>query len=170
MTADKVSKLWLLATGFLIIIIIVSGIIIWTRQGGSQEISIVPSQTSDFKGDIYVYGAVANPGIYPLKTGDSIESLIQTSGGANTNANLSCINLYVPETSTSIPQPQKININRADAWLLEALPDIGASRASDIIAYRQQNGLFRNIDEITNVPGISLATFEKIKNLITVAE
>ena len=65
-------------------------------------------------------------------------------------------------------QPQKIDINRAEAWLLEALPGIGESKAQAIIAYRQQNGGFGHITEITRVDGIGPAIYEDIKELITV--
>ena len=67
-------------------------------------------------------------------------------------------------------QPQKIDINRAEAWLLEALPGIGESKAQAIIAYRQQNGGFGHIAEITNVEGIGPAIYEQIKELITVGD
>jgi len=67
-------------------------------------------------------------------------------------------------------QPQKIDINRAEAWLLEALPGIGPSKAQAIIAYRQQNGGFSDISEILHVPGIGLSLYEDIKDLITVGD
>jgi comEA protein len=67
-------------------------------------------------------------------------------------------------------QPQKIDINRAEAWLLEALPGIGPSKAQAIIDYRQQNGEFKHITEITRVEGIGPAIYEQIKDLITVGD
>jgi competence ComEA-like helix-hairpin-helix protein len=36
--------------------------------------------------------------------------------------------------------------------------------------YRQQNGPFRNTGELLKVEGIGMATYEKIKHLITVAD
>jgi len=67
-------------------------------------------------------------------------------------------------------EPQKIDINRAEIWLLEALPGIGESKAQAIVDYRQQNGAFHNIYELTDVAGIGTATFERIKHLITVSD
>jgi len=67
-------------------------------------------------------------------------------------------------------EPQKININHAEAWLLEALPGIGESKANAIIDYRQKNGGFRSITEITSVEGIGPTIYEQIKDFITVAE
>jgi comEA protein len=67
-------------------------------------------------------------------------------------------------------QPQKIDINRAEAWLLEALPGIGPVKAQAIIDYRQQNGGFSDISEILNVEGIGQTIYENIEDLITVGD
>jgi competence ComEA-like helix-hairpin-helix protein len=67
-------------------------------------------------------------------------------------------------------ETQKININRAEAWLLEALPGIGPSKAQAIIDYRQQNGGFSDIVEITEVPGIGQSIYNDIKDFITVGD
>ena len=119
--------------------------------------------------EIYIGGAVSNPGFYPLKAGDSIETLIQAAGGTTNNANLSQLKLYLPEVGEE-GKPQKANLNRAELWLLEALPGIGKIRAQAIIDYRHQNGLFRNINELNKVDGIGTTTYERIKHLVTVAD
>jgi comEA protein len=86
------------------------------------------------------------------------------------------IEIYLPPTpepndeANPAEQPQKIDINRAEAWLLEALPGIGESKAQAIIAYRQQNGRFKHIIEVTEVEGIGPAIYEEIKELITVGD
>jgi competence protein ComEA len=49
-----------------------------------------------------------------------------------------------------------------------SLKGIGAVKANAVIAYRQQNGPFKSIEEIMNVKGIKKATFEKIKDSISV--
>jgi competence ComEA-like helix-hairpin-helix protein len=69
-----------------------------------------------------------------------------------------------------IEEPQKIDINRAEAWLLEALPGIGPSKAQAIIDYRQQYGYFTDTFEITNVPGISINMYQKFQDMITVGD
>jgi comEA protein len=86
------------------------------------------------------------------------------------------IEIYLPTpTEPAAPvshheNPQKIDINHAEAWLLEALPGIGPSKAQAIIDYRQQNGGFKHITEITRVEGIGPAIYEQIKDLITVGD
>lgn len=61
-----------------------------------------------------------------------------------------------------------ININTADSELLQTLPGIGEVLAGRIIAYRENNGNFVIIDEITDVDGIGDKLFEDISDLITV--
>lgn len=60
-----------------------------------------------------------------------------------------------------------ININTANIYELSKLPAIGEVIARRIIEYRKENPFLR-IEDIMNVKGIKNATFEKIKNFITV--
>jgi len=121
------------------------------------------------EGGIYIGGAVISPGFYPLRAGDSIEALVQAAGGTTSSANFSGLELYIPEVGEE-EQPQKINLNRAELWLLEALPGIGETLAQRIVDYRHQNGPFNNIKELMKVAGIGTTTYEQIKHLITVAD
>lgn len=169
MTTDKLNRLWLLATFILIILILSSCLVIWMKNDTGHPVTISSPSISNFQGEIYIGGAISNPGIYPLKDNDNITAIIQASGGTTDNADLSRISLYIPQTNEKSP-PQKVNINLAEIWLLQALPDIGKVRAQAIYDYRQKNGPFRNIEEVTKVTGIGNATFDKIKTLITIGE
>lgn len=62
----------------------------------------------------------------------------------------------------------KININTADKQNLMSLPGIGEVKSQAIIDYRNENGNFETIEDITKVSGIGEKTFEKIKDLISV--
>lgn len=61
-----------------------------------------------------------------------------------------------------------VDINNADTGELEILPMIGPVRAAAIIEYREAHGPFIRIEDVTKVPGIGPATYEKIKKQITV--
>jgi competence protein ComEA len=63
-----------------------------------------------------------------------------------------------------------ININTASAEELDTLPGVGPTIAQKIIEYRELNGPFLSIEDITNVPGIggvNSVTYERLKDLIT---
>jgi competence protein ComEA len=62
-----------------------------------------------------------------------------------------------------------ININTATLQELDALPYIGQIRASEIIAYRQEHGPFKRIEDLLKVYGITQEVFDRIKDLITVS-
>ncbi|MFQ5996061.1 MAG: helix-hairpin-helix domain-containing protein [Dehalococcoidales bacterium] len=165
----KSNKFWALLIIILIVIIAVGSLIIWSKYRPSQPIEISLSPSQELQGKIYIGGAVTNPGFYSLKSGDTVDDIIQAAGGTTTEADFNHLKLYIPEVAKVEP-PQKVNLNRAEAWLLQALPGIGEVRAQAIIDYRQQNGRFRNIDELIKVEGIGTATYERIEHLITVAD
>jgi competence protein ComEA len=165
----RFNKYWALIIILLVVIIAIGSIVVWSRYSGSQpiEISIVSGQ--EWQGSVYVGGAVSNPDFYPVNFDDSLQDIIQAAGGATSDADLSNLKIYIPRKAEEI-QLQKIDLNRAEAWLLEALPGIGKVRAQAIIDYRCQNGSFNNITELTKVDGIGIATYEQVKHLITVAD
>ncbi len=162
-------KYWTLVIVFLIAVIAVGGIVIGARYHGSQPIEITASPPPELPARIYIGGAVNNPGFYPLKAGDSLEALVRAAGGTTGSADLSQLKLYLPEVGEE-EEPQKVDLNRAEPWLLEALPGIGEVRAQAIVDYRLNHGRFQSINELTNVPGIGVTTYQRIGHLITVAD
>lgn len=169
MKASRFFSGWTVAAILLAAIIIAGGVVIWSKYSRSQAIEISMPPGPELKGSIYVGGEVNNPGYYPLRAGDGIEDILQAAGGITDGADLNHVELiiYSPDERDT---PQKVNINRAEAWLLAALPGIGEVRAQAIIDYRSQHGQFRDINELLKVDGLGEVTFERVKHLITVAE
>ena len=62
----------------------------------------------------------------------------------------------------------KVNINKATIGELTNIPGIGASTAQKIVLYRDENGKFKNVEDIKNVSGIGNNKYESIKDYITV--
>ena len=63
-----------------------------------------------------------------------------------------------------------IDLNRATQSELETLPGIGPARSKAIIAFRDQNGPFTAVEEITAVSGIGQGILDNLRGLITVGE
>ena len=63
-----------------------------------------------------------------------------------------------------------VNINTANVEELQQLKGIGAKKAADIVAYREANGDFKTVDELTKVKGIGKATLNKLRDDITVVD
>lgn len=142
---------------------------------------------------VYVSGAVATPGVYTLPPKSLVDDALKAAGGATTEADLDRVNLalevrdqqqvHVPrkgESAPSQPAPatpggpatspggKKVNLNTATLAELDALPKIGPVTAQNIIDYRAKNGPFKKVEDLKNVSGIGDATFEGLKDLITV--
>lgn len=73
-----------------------------------------------------------------------------------------------PTTPETVAVTFPIDINRADAEQLTALPGIGEVLARRIIAYREENGSFLSTQELQSVEGIGEKRLDAILDLITV--
>jgi competence protein ComEA len=158
---------WTAAAIFLALIIISGIVFIWVRRDRGQGVEISMPPIQSYQGRISIGGEVNNPGLFPFNPSDTIDGLLKAAGGLSNNADGRNLELSVP-VQTGGNSPQKVDINRAAAWLLAALPGIGEGRALAIVDYRTQHGPFRDVNELMKVPGIGTTTFEGIESLITV--
>lgn len=138
---------------------------------------------------VHVLGAVVDPGIVELPLGSRVVDAIAAAGGPTDDADLAAVNLArviadgeqlrlpavgeVPPLSPSAggaaaSADGRININTADAAGLEQLPGVGPAIAARIIAWREQNGPFRSVDELTAVSGIGEKTLDGLRDRATV--
>jgi competence ComEA-like helix-hairpin-helix protein len=60
----------------------------------------------------------------------------------------------------------KINVNTASAKDLESFLGVSENSAEAIVAYRRQNGDFKDFTQLTKVPGVSLTTLQAKKSQI----
>jgi len=104
-----------------------------------------------------------------LKDGQKIivpyKTYSETGEEINANTYNHTASVYL---SSPVSTSAKININTANATMLQTLPGIGPVLSERIIEYRNQNGLFGVIDDIKDVSGIGEKKFEGIKDLICV--
>jgi competence protein ComEA len=167
---SRPDRFYLFITVFLLIAAIAGGVMLAVQHSRSQPVEIVLSQTEppEQSGELYIGGAVANPGIYPWQEGDTIQALLLDTA-VEPDADLRRIEIYIPREGEE-QSPQKIDINRAESWLLDALPGIGEVTAQAIVDYRNENGLFQRIEDLLKVKGIGQGTLDKIKDFITVSD
>ena len=67
-----------------------------------------------------------------------------------------------------LPGGETVNINTANAKELTKLPGVGKKRAEDIFQYRQENGLFKSIWDLTNIKGFGKVMVQKFESMVRV--
>ena len=141
----------------------------------------VVQQTETFM-TVYVSGAVNAAQVVTLPCGSLVRDAVAAAGGPSAAADLDALNMaaqlkdhehilvptYVTLT-TGESDRILLDINTATAAALETLPNIGPSRAQQIIAYREAHGRFERTQDIMNVSGIGPAIYEQLAPYITVA-
>lgn len=159
-----------------------------------EDVSKTEEKVEMTKIKVHIAGSVVTEGIIELEEGARVADAIKEAGGTTADANTKKINLaqklqdgqkiYIPNQNeteedimenlgetieeNSINSSSKVNINTATQTELELLSGIGPSIASKIISYRKENGKFKTIEDIKNVPGIGEAKFNSIQDQITV--
>lgn len=135
---------------------------------------------------VYVCGAVRTPGVVEVPEGSRAAEALELAGGMTTEADPFYVNLaeivtdgqklYFPtaseaeelEAAGKAAEERLVNINTASAEELCTLPGIGASRAADIVRYREKNGAFQTKEDIMKVSGIKQNAYDKLCDRITV--
>lgn len=166
----SLQRVWMYLIAFLVVASLAGGVVLTFRLKSVQpvEITISSTEVKSLPGKILVDGAVRNPGTFDLHERDTLTGLLNEAG-LKPDADTNSLRLYVPKTGET-DRPQRIDINRADVWLLQVLPGIGATRAQAIVDYRIKNGPFRSVDDLLKVTGVSSGTLERIRPLITVGD
>jgi len=123
---------------------------------------------------IEVKGAVRKPDIYCVPKGGIVDDAINLAGGVTSGGDLSTVNRVAKvkdEMMIHVPfvqeyQQAKISINQATIDELMKIPLIGESKARNIVEFRNKNGHFLRLEDITKVNGIGNETYLKIKDYI----
>ena len=183
--------------GMLLGMLLAGGVFLVVRAPRGESVQLRPAPTEEPL-QVHVSGAVVRPGVYDLPVGARVLDAVESAGGFVADADKNAINLaarvedaeklevpfvagFVPDeeqgfvvvsegTPSDLLGDELVDINTASQEELEGLPGIGPTLAQAIIAYREENGPFARIEDIVNVSGIGSATYEDLKDLITVGE
>ena len=140
---------------------------------------------------VHVAGAVARPGVYEVVAGARVKDVLDAAGGPSADADLDRLNLaaavadgqqiYVLRKGEAGPPaasgpggaggagaPAVLDLNTATAEQLDELPGIGPSTAEAIIAFREEHGRFRSVDQLLEVRGIGDAKLAAIRKRVKV--
>ncbi|MCX5682036.1 MAG: helix-hairpin-helix domain-containing protein [Candidatus Omnitrophica bacterium] len=76
---------------------------------------------------------------------------------------------FFSATDSDMPSHLKLDINKVTYDELASIPHVGAQTAKNIIAYREENGSFTNLDELNNVPRMGKRKFQMIQKYLKVS-
>lgn len=80
-----------------------------------------------------------------------------------------CLSFLLAGSAFAAGTGEKVNVNTADAaTLARVLHNVGDAKAEAIVAYRQEHGPFRSIEQLASVKGIGLRTVEVNRERIEV--
>jgi competence protein ComEA len=181
--------------GILLGLLLAGAIWVAARAPEGESVQLRPAPTSE-PIQVHVAGAVVRPGVYDLPEDSRVQDAVEAAGGFVVEADKNGLNLaarvedaqrldvpyvadYIPEaeqgfavitegTPSTLAGEELVDINNASLEELDKLPGIGPTTAQKIIDYREKNGPFARIEDIVNVSGIGSATYEEIKDMITV--
>ncbi|MCF4121570.1 ComEA family DNA-binding protein [Antribacter sp. KLBMP9083] len=143
---------------------------------------------------VHVVGQVNRPGLVTLPEGARIADAVEAAGGPTATADLSGVNLArevadgeqlrVPAAGEVVAAPDSggsgapaaggaagdgiVDLNTADAALLDTLPGVGPVIAERIVTWRDENGPFTSVDELGEVDGIGPALLDKVRDSVRV--
>ena len=165
------------------------------NDGGGSERAVRVERSGGGPAVVDVAGAVRRPGVYRLPASSRVDDAVREAGGATPKADLGGVNLaakvedgrqyLVPERAPAGAGPagdptaagagagagrpaQPLNLNTATAEQLDQLDGVGPETARKILAYRQQKGGFRSVDELDQVPGIGPQRLATLRELVRV--
>lgn len=143
---------------------------------------------------VHVVGAVNRPGLVTLDAYARVADALAAAGGPTHDAQIHALNLaarvhdglrlYVPSlgeaevgeyATNGSPDAGRspgggvmVDVNRATAQELQALPGVGPAIAAAIVTHRERRGLFTSVEALLDVAGIGPAKLEGIREFVRV--
>jgi competence protein ComEA len=165
-----------------------AGLLVRDLTNGGPPPALVLQDPASGDGTVVVQvaGAVASPGIYELASGARIQDAVVAAGGALPEADLDSLNLArhlrdgekvvvagpsseVAAAVATLAPGGKLDINVATTDQLDQLPGIGEAYSRRIVDSRVVDGPYAAVEDLMTRQVIPSATFERIRDLITVS-
>jgi competence protein ComEA len=136
---------------------------------------------------VHVTGAVLQPGVYELREGDRLIEALSAAGGPASDADTEALNLArrvrdeeqvvvprrgsagAPRAVATLAPGARLDINTATEAQLDQLPGIGEAYSRRIVDSRRVDGPFKTAAELVERRVVPQATFEMIRDLISVS-
>ncbi|TMP05157.1 competence protein [Pseudoalteromonas sp. S3178] len=80
---------------------------------------------------------------------------------------ITAVQAQLPEVTKQMPQFETVSINNADAEMLAQLPGIGKKKAQAIVDYREENGEFKSVSDLSQVKGIGKKLLAKLEGKVS---
>ncbi len=162
--------------------VLVGSVLGWSTR---EPPALVPTQerilttTVEARIRVHVAGWVLSPGVVEVPEGAIVAEAVEAAGGLRPGAVVEGINLAAPVRPGDqivVPGPGaapaergsgRISLNRATPEELESLPGVGPVLAARIVAYRDQNGPFTEVEDLLDVPGIGEAILASLRDLVS---
>jgi competence protein ComEA len=151
--------------------------------------SASPSLSATPEVVVEVVGKVRNPAVITLPQGSRVQDALEAVGGARAGVDTSDQNLArllvdgeqirigmraattapgAPAVPGPASAPGQIDINTASVEVLQEIPGVGPVLAGRIVTFREQNGGFTSVEQLTEVSGIGEVTFAQMKPMVTI--
>lgn len=153
------------------------------RVSPPQEVEVTVGAVGDVPSFIRVHvaGLVRSPGVVRVPEGSIVADAVEAAGGLLPEASTESLNLaakiadgdqiFVAGPGTegaTTPEDGLVAVNRATASELESLPGVGPVLAERIVGYREENGPFREIEDLLDVPGIGESKLSSLRDLVRI--
>jgi competence protein ComEA len=159
----------------------VLALVVWPARPEPPPLEIVSTHTERTV-TIHVSGAVVRPGLVTLDADARVADAVLAAGGATLDASLGDLNLAATVgdgTRLVVPYRQEsgasgvtgdglVRINAASVDDLQELPGVGPVLAGRIVAYREANGSFEEVEDLLDVPGIGETKLAALRDSILV--
>jgi competence protein ComEA len=162
------------------------------REAGGGATARRVSVERDRTGSVvHVAGAVRRPGVYRLPAGARVQDAVRRAGGPGRGANLDGLNLAAPlQDGIQVVVPSKapgavpgaggaagtdpagalgppVSLSSATSEQLQTLDGVGPATAAKILAYREEHGGFRSVDDLGQISGIGPKRLEALRDRVT---